>query len=344
MANATTTRPPQRRSTALPPPEPFRSHGRPGSGSYSRPYGGNGSGGYSAPAKPLEPLGQAQVQALTVGPNIIGPGTGFLDTYDGVLNPYSGCTFGCDYCYASQFQKSAARVNAWGKYVDVKANAARRIAEYPAGLWNGKSVYMSSVTDPYQPIEGREKVTRAVLEGLAARHPRIKLVVQTRAPLAVRDLDLYQELLARGGRVQVNYTLTSEDETARRLFEPGCPSLPARRKAAARFAAAGIPTCFTLTPLLPVLDIQELIRQIQEAGVSKVIVQPFKMPVEAANQAGGMQAKTDRKALARCVEWYGGDAQSAAREYRREYAANLKALQAAFPRLGQGKDGFRPPF
>ena len=343
MPQGKTTTAPPRRNTALAPPPQFRSHGR-AYGS-SRQYGsGSGSSAPAAPAKPLEPLGKAQVQAINVSPNIIGNGTGFLDRYDGVLNPYMGCTFGCDYCYASQFQKSAARVQAWGKYVDVKANAARRLAEQPAGCWNGKTVYMSSVTDPYQPIEGREKITRSLLEVLIARHPRVKLVVQTRAPLAVRDLDLYQELLARGGKVQVNYTLTSDCEDVRKLFEPGCPGLPARRKAAKAFAAAGIPACFTLTPLLPVLDIQELIDQIRETGISKVIVQPFKQAVENQNGSGGMTAKTNRKALDKTLDWYGGTVESAHREYRQEYAANLKELQAAFPGLGQGKDGFRPPF
>ena len=112
---------------------------------------------------------------------------------------------------------------------------------------------MSSVTDPYQPIERQIGLTRRLLEVLAERH-KPKLVVQTRSPDVVRDCDLLSAIQNKGGRVQVNMTVTTDDEDIRKTFEPSCPSNMARIRAIGEVAAQGIDTCITLTPLLLVRD------------------------------------------------------------------------------------------
>ena len=145
--------------------------------------------------------------------------TGFMDQYDFTLNPYSGCAFGCGYCYAAFFSRTAERRDTWGQWVEVKENAVDLIRRRKIGKLDGKCIYMSSVTDPYQPIERTVGLTRGVLQVLADRHAP-KLVVQTRSPDVVRDCDLFQQIEEQGGRVRVNMTVTTDDEDVRRTFEP----------------------------------------------------------------------------------------------------------------------------
>ena len=131
--------------------------------------------------------------------------------------PLRGCSFGCTYCYAAFFQRTKAQQDTWGEWVTVKENAPDLIAGLPAGKLDGKRIYMSSVTDPYQPVERKSLITRRILELMTQRHaPR--LVVQTRSPLVTRDIDLFGKIEERGGRVQVNMTVTTDDEDVRKTF------------------------------------------------------------------------------------------------------------------------------
>ncbi len=127
--------------------------------------------------------------------------TGFMDAYDFTLNPYSGCSFGCTYCYAAFFSRDVEKRDSWGYWVNVKENAVELMAKRKPGRLDGKLIYMSSVTDPYQPVERELKLTRGILEIMAERH-KPKLVIQTRSPDVVRDCDLFQQIEANGGRVQ----------------------------------------------------------------------------------------------------------------------------------------------
>ena len=137
-----------------------------------------------------------------------------MEEYDFTLNPYGGCSFGCTYCYAAFFSRTKQGRDTWGKWVDVKENAVELMDKRRAGSLDGKLIYMSSVTDPYQPVERDLELTRKVLEIMADRH-KPKLVVQTRSPDVVRDVDLFQRIEANGGRVQVNMTITTDDEDVR---------------------------------------------------------------------------------------------------------------------------------
>lgn len=154
--------------------------------------------------------------------DILTRATGFMDAYDFTLNPYAGCSFGCTYCYAAFFSHSVEKRNTWGRWVKVKENAVERLRARRGSL-DGKLIYMSSVTDPYQPVERKLKLTRRLLEVLASGH-RPKLVVQTRSPDVVRDKDLFRRIVDNGGHVQINLTVTTDDDEVRRTFEPYCPS------------------------------------------------------------------------------------------------------------------------
>ena len=263
--------------------------------------------------------------------------SGFIGGYDFTLNPYSGCGFGCSYCYAAFFTRSQEKQDRWGLWVNAKENAARLMGELRPGELDGKRIYMSSVTDPYQPLEGRLKLVRAILEVLADRH-RPKLVVQTRSPLALRDEDLFREIEKKGGRVQVNMTVTTDDEDVRRTFEPGCPSNPARLKAVGKVQEAGVQSCITLTPLLLVRDPEAFADTLIATGVEKFIAQTFHF------QTWEFVAQTRQAALDIMAEKLGCTAQDFQPRYVEHYRRAFRVLQNRLPELGEGRQGFAPPF
>ena len=158
------------------------------------------------------------------------------------LNPYSGCSFGCSYCYAAFFSRDQAQQDNWGLWVNAKQNAAQLIEDLKPGELDGKRIYMSSVTDPYQPLEQRILLTQQILEKLAGRH-RPKLVVQTRSPLVTRDIPLFQEIEQGGerewedeeaglGDAQVEYLMSAAWDAGRaaglkelNAYDPGAHDL-----------------------------------------------------------------------------------------------------------------------
>jgi DNA repair photolyase len=115
--------------------------------------------------------------------SILSRATGYISAFDYTLNPYKGCQFGCGYCYAAFFADSLARKETWGQWLVVKENAVELLRRR-GGRIAGKSIYMSSVTDPYQPVERRLRLTRELLEVMLPHQPR--LVIQTRGPLVTR--------------------------------------------------------------------------------------------------------------------------------------------------------------
>ena len=198
-----------------------------------------------------------------------------MDAYDYTLNPYSGCSFGCTYCYAAFFSRDVEKRDSWGYWVVVKENAPELLEKRKRGTLDGNLIYMSSVTDPYQSVERELGLTRRLLEIMADRGDKPKLVVQTRSPDVVRDCDLFSRIEENGGRVQVNMTATTDDEDIRRTFEPFCPSNPVRLRAISEVLTAGIDTCITMTPLLLVSSPYAFADSLRETGVQKFIAQPF---------------------------------------------------------------------
>lgn len=180
---------------------------------------------------------------------LLNKGTGFLTDYSHSLNPYTGCSFGCSYCYVRQMPVSLFRVDEWGTWVDIKKEAASLLRkELSRAKAKGKvTIFMSSSTDPYQPIEYQERVTRSLLEVMVEEPPDF-LFVQTRSPLVTRDSDL---LLRLGERVRVSMTVETDREDIRKAFSPQAPPIQARLKALAQLKEAGVPTQATLAPLLP---------------------------------------------------------------------------------------------
>ena len=289
-------------------------------------------------------------------PSILTRATGFMGEYDFTLNPYGGCTFGCTYCYAAFFARDKELQENWGKWVRVKHNEESPYnLDKTSGKWvssgnnasqpyrmtpkslDGKLIYMSSVTDPYQPIERKLGLTRHWLKQLADNQ-KPKLVIQTRSPDVTRDCDLFQRIKDNGGSVQVNMTITTDDEDVRRAFEPSCPSNTIRMKAIKEIREKGITTCITMTPLLLVSDPEAFANRLLDTGVRKFIVQPFHF-----NQ-GKFIAQTREQAVAVMAEKLGCEKPRYKERYLEHYNEVFKILKESLPQLGEGKDGFAPPF
>ena len=288
----------------------------------------------------IERVGQADVAYVKTG-QLLTKATGFMEAYDFTLNPYSGCSFGCTYCYAAFFSRDADKRDNWGYWVNVKANAVALLDKRRRSL-DGKLIYMSSVTDPYQPIERQLGLTRGLLEIMAERW-QPKLVVQTRSPLVERDCDLFRRIEDRGGRVQVNMTVTTDDEDIRRTFEPFCPANHRRLAAIRAVQDEGIDTCITMTPLLLVNDNDSFAADLIGTGARKFIAQTFHF------NRGKFVAQTRNQAFDLMAEKLGCKRDNFVGEYVKRYrqffgVLNKKLRDNNLPPLGEGKDGFAPPF
>ena len=279
--------------------------------------------------------GRVKVEYSSVR-DILTRATGFMGDYDFTLNPYAGCLFGCTYCYAAFFSHSPEKRDTWGKWVKVKEDAVQRLQSRRGSL-DGKLIYMSSVTDPYQPIERKLKLTRRLLEVLAIHH-RPKLVVQTRSPDVVRDKDLFHKIIDNGGRVQINFTVTTDDEDIRRTFEPYCPNNRVRLRAAGELRRNGLDICITMTPLLLVRDTERFADSLLNTGVERFISQPFHF------QRGKFLAGTRDTALSLMAEKLDSDPGKFHHIYMEHYYHIRNIMRDRLPSLGEGKDGFRPPF
>lgn len=189
---------------------------------------------------------------------------------DYVVNPYVGCAHGCVYCYATFIKRFTGHEEPWGTFVDVRVNAAEVLARQARRARPG-TVVLSSVTDPYQPLEERYGITRACLEALVGSDLGVSIL--TKSALVQRDIDILRRL----GDVEAACTITTLDEGLRRRFEPRAAPSAARLEALAALGAAGIRTWAFCGPLLPFLSdgegqIDALFGELQRAGVSRVFV------------------------------------------------------------------------
>lgn len=185
------------------------------------------------------------------------------------LNPYRGCEHGCSYCYARpthEYLGFSAGLD-FESRIMVKPEAAALLRQtLAAPRWKPRTLVLSGVTDPYQPVERRARLARRCLEVLAdCRHP---VSVVTKNHLVTRDIDLLGGL-ARRGLAVVTLSITTLEDSLQRAMEPRT-STPARRLAAVRdLAEAGVPTGVNVAPVVPGLndrEIPEILTAAREAG------------------------------------------------------------------------------
>ena len=163
---------------------------------------------------------------------------------DYCVNPYVGCSHGCRYCYATFMKKYTGHTEPWGGFVDVKTNAPEILQKQLKKARKGR-VLISSVTDAYQPIESKYKLTRQCLEILL--QSQFPVDILTKSPLVLRDIDLIKKFKD----IEVGITITTNDEKMQKIFEPNAPSIMARIRTLKALHDKGINTYAFIGPVLP---------------------------------------------------------------------------------------------
>ncbi len=190
-----------------------------------------------------------------------------LPGLDYSLNPYVGCEHACVYCYAP----STLHYNGlehWGTFVQARTNIPvvleREVRRLKPGVTG-----ISTVTDPYQPLEKKLRLTRSCLEVLLAKG--FPICIQTKSALVLRDMDLISEFRLK----DVGFTITTLDDRLSELIEPGA-SLPRERLAAMKkLSGEGISTWAFIGPVIPGIlteeHLAELIVQVKDSGATRIL-------------------------------------------------------------------------
>jgi DNA repair photolyase len=191
------------------------------------------------------------------------------------LNPYMGCAHRCTFCYVRAFELRADRPadERYGASIRVKTNVAEVLRrELARPSWQREGIAIGAATDPYQPAEGRYRLTRACLEVLAEAASPFGLI--TRGPMIVRDLDVLVEA-ARRADVSVTFSIPTLDVDIWRRTEPGTAPPHQRLRALSQLLEAGVKAGVGMAPILPGLSdkpelLAEVVRAARAAGATGV--------------------------------------------------------------------------
>jgi len=189
------------------------------------------------------------------------------------LNPYMGCVHRCTFCYVRAFELRADRPSddRYGRSIRVKVNIAEVLArELARPSWKRESVAVGAATDPYQPAEGRYRLTRGCIRAFAAARNPFSIV--TRGPMIVRDIDVLQDAASRA-EVHVSFSVPTLDLEVWRRTEPGTAPPRQRLRALRRLVEAGIDAGVGMAPILPGISdhpaqLAEVVRAAREAGAT----------------------------------------------------------------------------
>jgi DNA repair photolyase len=191
------------------------------------------------------------------------------------LNPYMGCAHRCTFCYVRAFEARADRPSddRYGASIRVKTNVAEVLRrELARPSWQREEVAVGAATDPYQPAEGRYRLTRACIEAFAEAASPFAII--TRGPLIVRDIDVLAEAARRAG-VSVTFSVPTLDDEIWRRTEPGTAPPRQRLRALARLVEAGIDARVGMAPILPGLSdrpelLADVVREARAAGATGI--------------------------------------------------------------------------
>lgn len=196
---------------------------------------------------------------------------------DWVINPYNGCQFSCQYCYAAQIGRWKHPDEEWGSYLDVKINAADVLQKELVKLqrkfrskdWG--SIFLASVTDPYTGLEVKYQITRKCLEELVNFGYEGQISIQTKSPLVTKDIEILKKLK----KLAVGFTITTLDDKVSRFLETMAPPVSARIEALEKLHEAGIETYAFIGPILPHFvnnkeAIEKILDQLEKVGVNEV--------------------------------------------------------------------------
>ena len=267
--------------------------------------------------------------------SILSPTSGFIAAagFTHSLTPARNCLFGCTYCYVPTLRifggLKPADWQHWGHHTTFKANAAELLGRQ---LAPSQRIYCSPLVDPYQPAEAQARLMPDILERLCRRPPAV-FALQTRGALILRDLEQLIEL-SRHTRLRVSFSLTTDRDDVRRLYEPHCDSIQERLRVISRLSEAGIAVYCTLAPLLP-CDPVALAESALEVTRHGVIADPLH------NRKGKPRGATTRPEGLRVSDangyeqWHSPDFQA------RVISAIRSRIEATGRQFGEGTDGFR---
>ena len=183
------------------------------------------------------------------------------------LNPYMGCVHRCTFCYVRAFEHRADRPSddRYGTSIRVKVNVAEVLrCELARPSWKRECIAIGAATDPYQPAEGRYRLTRACIEALSEARTPFSLI--TRGPMIVRDIDVLVEA-ARRASVSVTFSIPTLDDEVWRKTEPSTAHPRQRLKAVSKLVDAGVKTGVGMAPILPgISDHPDQLRDVVKAA------------------------------------------------------------------------------
>jgi DNA repair photolyase len=191
------------------------------------------------------------------------------------LNPYMGCVHRCTFCYVRAFEQRADRPSdeRYGTSIRVKVNIAEVLRrELGRASWEGDTVAIGAATDPYQPAEGKYRLTRGCIEAFAEFSNPFSLI--TRGPMIVRDLDVLAEA-ARRAKVSITFSVPTVDDDVWRKTEPSTAHPRQRLRAVKELVDAGIKVGVGMAPILPGISdrpeqLREVVKAAREAGATGV--------------------------------------------------------------------------
>ncbi len=223
--------------------------------------------------------------------------------FDYSINPYIGCRFGCVYCYASFMSRFVGKkISDWGDFVFAKVNAADLLTKEITKLPNkgkGKSVWFSSVTDPYQGMEAKYQLTRKCLQVLSDYGFAGNVGILTKSNLILRDIDLLGTLKDS----DIGFTITSTNDTISQYFEKLAPPVSVRLKALKTFHDRGFRTYAFLGPLLPHIleddrELDKLFAAVAETGNKEIYVEYLNLSAYIQGRLQRELKGADKKQLA----------------------------------------------
>ncbi len=209
------------------------------------------------------------------------------------LNPYTGCSHACKYCYATFMKRFTGHIEPWGSFVDVKINAPEVLRKQLKRTQKG-NIIISSVTDPYQPVEKKYMLTRKCLEVLAQYKYPVNIL--TKSPLVLRDLDIISKMNA-----EVGITISTDNDSVRKIFEPCAPSIISRVEALKQLHKSGIYTYAFIGPILPMNP--DSLAKLIKPYVSGVIIDKmnYESKVKGLYREPGMEKWLDKSFIDKII-------------------------------------------
>ncbi len=214
--------------------------------------------------------------------------TGSRMPFTWTINPYRGCEFACKYCYARythEFMEMRDGIE-FEQKIYAKQHAAELLRQELRRVKGGEDIAIGTATDPYQPIERKLEITRAILQEFA-RHSGLELGIVTKSAMVVRDIDLLREI-SQNNRVSVSFTVTTTDRELARVLEPRAPRPDLRLQALKQLRDAGVRAGVICAPVLPGItdsprQLEAVVRAAAQAKACHIYANPlFLKPCSAA--------------------------------------------------------------